>query len=99
MNKVFRAPLVVATLATGLLWSTQPFAAAPGRHTIAATASLPAKLTSEEFWKLSNDISEPGGYFRITDNYTSNENEIGQLFTMLRQQGKTGGVYIGVGPE
>jgi hypothetical protein len=99
MKKVFRVPLVAATLAIGLLWTPEPFAAAPGRHTAVATAPLPARLTSEEFWKLSNDISEPGGYFRITDNYTSNENEIGQIFTMLRQQGKTGGVYIGVGPE
>ena len=101
MNTVFRAPLVAAALAMGVLWSPQPFAAAvaTGLRPSVAAASLPAKLTSEEFWKLTNDISEPGGYFRITDNYTSNENEIGQLFTMLRQQGKTGGVYIGVGPE
>jgi hypothetical protein len=99
MKAGFRAPLFVATLATGLLWSPEPFAAAPGRHTTVATSPLPAKLTSEEFWKLTTDISEPGGYFRITDNYTSNENEIGQIFTMLRQQGKAGGVYIGVGPE
>ena len=99
LKTVFRAPLVAATLAIGLLWTPSPFAAAPARHTTASAASLPAKLSSEEFWKLSNEISEPGGYFRITDNYTSNENEIGQIFTMLRQQGKTGGVYIGVGPE
>src|SRR6185436_16934725 len=99
MKTVFRAPLAAATLVAGLLWSPQPFAAAPGPRTAVASAPLPAKLTSEEFWKLTNDISEPGGYFRITDNYTSNENEIGQIFTMLRQQGKTGGVYIGVGPE
>ena len=99
MKTVFRAPLVAATLAIGLLWSPQPFAAAPGPYTTVAATPLPAKLSSEEFWKLTNDISEPGGYFRITDNYTSNENEIGQIFTMLRQQGKTGGVYIGVGPE
>ena len=99
MKTVFRAPLIAATFATGLLWTPQPFAASPVGHTTAAAAALPARLTSEEFWKLTTDISEPGGYFRITDNYTSNENEIGQLFTMLRQQGKNGGVYIGVGPE
>jgi hypothetical protein len=45
------------------------------------------------------DISEPGGYFRITDNFTSNEMEVGELSTMLRGAGITGGVYIGVGPE
>src|SRR5204863_4479523 len=48
---------------------------------------------------LVNDISEPGGYFRIEDNYTSNEMEIGQLQTMLRDAHISGGVYMGVGPE
>ena len=26
-------------------------------------ASLPAKLSDAEFWKVTSDISEPGGYF------------------------------------
>ena len=45
------------------------------------------------------DISEPGGFFRITDNYTSNEFEIGQIFARLRDAKVAGGVYLGVGPE
>jgi hypothetical protein len=61
--------------------------------------ALPDRLSDAEFWKLVTDISEPGGYFRITDNYTSNEPEIGRLFTMLREAGVKGGVYLGVGPE
>ena len=61
--------------------------------------ALPDRLTDTEFWTLVSDISEPGGYFRISDNYTSNEREVGQLFTMLREGGVLGGVYIGVGPE
>lgn len=65
----------------------------------AQQATLPARMSDAEYWKLLTDISEPGGYFRITDNYTSNEPEIGRLFSMLRQRGTTGGVYIGVGPE
>src|SRR6476660_3480233 len=65
----------------------------------AAAQSLPARLTDAEFWTLVSDISEPGGYFRITDNYTSNEREVGILQTMLRDQGVKGGVYLGVGPE
>jgi hypothetical protein len=65
----------------------------------AAAQSLPARLTDAEFWTLVSDISEPGGYFRITDNYTSNEREVGVLQTMLRDQGVKGGVYLGVGPE
>ena len=64
-----------------------------------AGAAQPTRLSDAEFWKLVTDISEPGGYFRITDNFTSNEREVGQLFSMLRSSGVAGGVYMGVGPE
>ena len=62
-------------------------------------ARLPERLSDAEYWALVSAISEPGGYFRIADNFTSNEREIGQLFTMLRERGTRGGVYMGVGPE
>ncbi|HET9370222.1 MAG TPA: hypothetical protein VFO19_08240 [Vicinamibacterales bacterium] len=75
-----------AVVAVGLLGAAQ----AP---------TLPARLSDAQFWKLVSDISEPDGYFRITDNYTSNEAEIGRLFTALRGAKLEGGVYIGVGPE
>ena len=64
-----------------------------------AAASLPDRLSDAAYWKLETDISEPGGYFQIEDNYTSNEMEVGQLFTMLRVAGVGGGVFMGVGPE
>jgi hypothetical protein len=60
---------------------------------------LPDRLSDSAFWALVDSISEPGGYFQIEDNFTSNEREIGQLFTMLRERGTRGGVYMGVGPE
>jgi len=63
------------------------------------SAALPEKLSDAEFWSLEREISEPGGFFRITDNYTSNEPEIGHVFTMLHERGVQGGVYLGVGPE
>jgi hypothetical protein len=63
-----------------------------------AQQRLPDKLSDAEFWQLVGTISEPGGYFRM-DNWTSNEMEVGYLFTMLRTTGHTGGVYMGVGPE
>jgi len=56
-------------------------------------------LSDKDYWKLEQDISEPGGYFRIEDNYTSNEMEIGQLFALLRESRVAGDVYMGVGPE
>jgi hypothetical protein len=63
-----------------------------------STVALPDRLSDQDFWALQS-LAEPGGYFRITDNYTSNEGEIGQLFTSLREAGVQGGVYLGVGPE
>jgi hypothetical protein len=65
----------------------------------AAVASLPDRLSDADLWNLVSEISEPGGYFRLTDNFTSNELEVGRVFTMLRERGVAGGVYIGVGPE
>lgn len=65
----------------------------------ALRATLPDSLTDAEFWELLSAISEPGGYFRITDNYTSNEREIGRIYGMLRARRTSGDVYIGVGPE
>ena len=50
------------------------------------TSRLPERLSDAEFWKLLTDISEPGGYFRIVDNFTSNEREVGQIYTMLREK-------------
>jgi hypothetical protein len=61
--------------------------------------SIPTRLSDAEYWNLITTISEPGGYFRIVDNFTSNEREIGQLYTMLRERGASGGVFVGVGPE
>ena len=70
----------------------------------AQTDRLPARISDADFWAMvdtggTSSISEPGGYFRIADNFTSNEREIGQLYTMLRERGTRGGVYMGVGPE
>ena len=62
-------------------------------------AALPEKLSDAEFWKIVNDFSEPGGFFRITDNFTSNEREVGMMFSLLRATSVRGGVYLGVGPE
>ena len=74
--------------------STTPFAA-----TAQTAPRLPDRLSDAEFWALVDSISEPGGYFQIQDNFTSNEREIGQIFTMLRDRGVNGNVYMGVGPE
>jgi hypothetical protein len=86
-----RSATVAALIALGISLSAWQAPVKP--------AALPEKLSDADFWSLEQDISEPGGYFRITDNYTSNEIEVGQVSTLLRQQGVHGGVYLGVGPE
>ena len=53
----------------------------------ATVSSLPDRLSDAEFWSLVSNVSEPGGSFRISDNFTSNELEIGRVFTMLRERG------------
>jgi len=73
--------------------------APPAAPAVQRGPTLPDRLSDAEYWKLLSDISEPGGYFRIEDNYTSNETEIGMLFSMIREAGIKGGVYMGVGPE
>jgi hypothetical protein len=94
------ATIAVLLLAYGAALAMRPptmaAAAAPYQ---AAAPSLPDHLSDAEFWKLVSDISEPGGFFRITDNFTSNEPEVGRVFTTLRESGVAGGVYLGVGPE
>jgi hypothetical protein len=92
-----RAPVSPATAATPTVESRP--SARPVPDAPPPPDALPTRLTDAEFWKLQADISEPGGYFQIRDNFTSNEMEIGALFTALRERKVGGDVYMGVGPE
>lgn len=62
-----------------------------------AYREAPAKLTDAEFWKLSADLSEPGGQFR-SDNILSNEMGFQTIIPDLQTIVKPG-IYMGVGPE
>jgi hypothetical protein len=55
-------------------------------------------LTATEFSRLSREFSEEGGHFR-SDNFISNETSYLHILDKLRQEGATGGAYLGVGPE
>ena len=72
---------------------------------IAAQArdTLPASLSNNEFWALTEQLSEPDGYFRSNsgspDNLLSNENEVSSVAGALAERVKPSGVYLGVGPE
>src|SRR6478672_6496331 len=70
-----------------------------GHATLRAAAdSLPSRLSDQEFWKLSNDLSEDNGFFR-SDNLLSNELWFQTVIPDLLSRTKPGGVYLGVGPE
>src|SRR5437867_4039655 len=60
--------------------------------------TLPPRLTDKEFWKMITDFSEAGGYFR-SDNFLSNEAGYQRVIPSLKKNVRSGGVYLGVGPE
>jgi hypothetical protein len=95
MTRRHRAIVATAgAIACALLSLPLALSAQPG-------AALPDRLTDQEFWTLSQDSSEPGGYFRAADitNITSNELRFLDVIPDLAARVKPGGVYLGVGPE
>ena len=79
----------VASLVVLLSW-------APGVGAVADT--LPDSIPDRDFWNLSAQLSEPNGYF-VSDNLVSNERTLSTVAQSLASRVKTGGVYLGVGPE
>ncbi len=63
-----------------------------------ASSTLPAGLSDQEFWRLSQDSSEPGGVFP-RENLTSNELLFQTVIPELLTKVRPGDVYLGVGPE
>ncbi len=63
-----------------------------------AAATLPARLADSEFWKMTQEFSEPDGYFR-SDNLLSNEMWMQYVIPDLVKRTQAGGAYMGVGPE
>lgn len=72
--------------------------ALPSLKTARTAESLPSRLSDEAFLRAVADLSEEGGYFRY-ENFLSNELGFQHVIPTLRDSIKTGGVYIGVGPE
>jgi hypothetical protein len=84
-----RRVLVIAAVAVCLFGGTLR---------LVATEELPAQLTDETFWRLVTDLSESGGFFR-SDNFISNETLFQHVVGRLKENTKTAGVYLGVGPD
>ena len=99
MSTFNRAGRLWLAIAAGLAFAPGPLKAQAAPAAVSVPAALPSRISDADYWKLVTEMSEPGGYFRIVDNFTSNEMEIGQLFTMIRQQKVSGGVFLGVGTE
>lgn len=86
---------LAAIVVVGVLCATQVERTAAGWP---AAADLPSRLTDQEFWRLTEDLSEPNGFFQ-SDNLLSNEPWFSRILPPLVAQTKPGGVYLGVGPE
>src|SRR6266704_1541170 len=65
---------------------------------LVAAEELPKQLSDEAFWHLVTDFSEPGGFFR-SDNFVSNEATFQWVIPDLKNNSRSGGVYLGVGPD
>ena len=85
-------------LVAGLVVVAGLAAVSPRLRGRAADEPLPSRLTDGEFWRLSEESSEPNGYFQ-SDNLLSNEAYFQHVMPELVQRTESGGVYIGVGPE
>jgi hypothetical protein len=59
-------------------------------------STVPSSMSDQEFWSLIEALSEPAGTFTLSDNFVSNEPRFAENVRRLR---RTGGFYIGVGPE
>ena len=57
-----------------------------------------ASISAAEFSRLSQSMSEKGGFFQ-SDNLISNETSYLHIVPKLKQLGIGGGAYLGVGPE
>jgi len=93
-NRGPRAFVWVATAVLAMLVA----AAAFSHFAIRAAETLPSRLTDQEFWSLSQDSSEPNGFFQ-SDNLLSNEIWLQWVIPDLVKRTGPGGVYMGVGPE
>ena len=81
-------PAALLALSIALAWASPLLGRAP----------LPSKLTDQEFWELTERVSEPNGDFQ-SDNFLSNERGYQVVIPDLVQTAKPGRVYLGVGPE
>jgi len=69
-----------------------------GQSARAVAGALPDSLSNAAFWALSDELSEPNGYFQ-SDNLVSNEIQFQQVIPDFEKTARANRVYLGVGPE
>ena len=87
-----------ARAAAGLLVLAALFAVSTSLGSAREREPIPERLSDSAFWALSNELSEPAGYFR-SDNLVGNEVTLQHPIPELVATTPRGGVYIGVGPD
>src|SRR5262245_56970506 len=87
--------LALLALTAALVVSTS---AGTGPAVVSTVQSLPGRISDAEFWKLVAEFSEPNGFFD-SDNLLSNETTFQYVIPRLKTIAKSGGAYVGVGPE
>ena len=75
-------------------WTAACIVAFGGRATAQA---LPGRIADSTFWRMVNEMSEPGGYFR-SDNLVGNEASLQYVIPDLQRTTRRG-AYIGVAPD
>ena len=70
----------------------------PVTNSFGTAPSLPRELSDEDFWRMIREFSEPGGFFRY-ENFLSNERSYQAPIPALLKTVRSGGAYLGVGPE
>src|SRR5262245_39325393 len=63
-----------------------------------AAEGLLSQISDSEYWKLISEFSEPNGYFQY-EIVTSNETSYQYVMPELMKTPRSGGAYLGVGPE
>lgn len=62
-----------------------------------AQGAIPSQVSDADFWRLSAELSEPGGNFPLQ--FMSNEDSAQFVLPALKSSVKPGGVFVGVGSE
>ena len=63
-----------------------------------AAEGVPSQISDVEYWKMISEFSEPNGYFQYNI-VTSNETSYQYVLPELMKTARSGGAYLGVGPE